>query len=194
MSSEIDNKQNPLSWNDFEDTPTKAEVLRHLKTMGYDITQRTFYRHCDQGKLHKSTENLYTLRLVQQYVKTVGLFRPGTAPGEDSNIDSLATDKMKAEIKKLAESGRREELKRKKEEGQLVDRQDLYLELASRSVALDTGFRQMINVEASTLIVAVKGDINRQREFEDLLLLAWNRLLDSYDTTDEFEILFEEEN
>lgn len=180
-------------WKDFEETKNKAEVLRHLKAMGYDITQRTFYRHCKQGKLHKSTKNIFTLRLVQQYVKTVGLYRPGTAPGEGSNTDDLARDKLKAEIRKLDESGAREALKRKREEGKLIDRADLYLELAARAVTMDTGFRQMINVEAPTLIAAVKGDVTRQNEFEDLLIDAWNRLLDSYATSDEFEILFEDE-
>lgn len=182
-----------LGWEDFEDTPNKAEVLRHLHAMGYDITQRTFYRHCKQGKLHKSTKNIFTRRLVQQYVTSAGLYRPGTAPGEGSNTDDLAREKLRVEIKKLDEGGRREALKRKKEEGKLIDRADLYLELAARAVAVDTGFRQMINVEAPTLIAAVKGDVTRQSEFEDLLLGAWNRLLDSYATSDEFEVLFEDE-
>ncbi len=186
-------KSETTDWQDYKETKTKAEVFRHLTAMGYDITQRTFYRHCKQGKLHKSTKNIFTLRLVQQYVKSAGLYRPGTAPGEGSNTDDLARDKLKAEIKKLDESGAREALKRKKEEGQLIDRVDLYLELAARAVTIDTGFRQMINVEAPTLIAAVKGSITRQNEFEDLLLGAWNRLLDSYATNDEFEVLFEDE-
>ncbi|MBU1233308.1 MAG: hypothetical protein KKD01_01200 [Proteobacteria bacterium] len=181
-------------WSDFSDTSSKAEVLRHLQAMGYDITQRTFYRHCEQGKLHKSTNNIYTVRLVQQYVKSVALYRPGTAPGEGSNVEDLAAEKLKKEIKKLDEGGRREELKRKKEEGLLIERPALYLELAARAVALDTGFRQMVHMESSSLIVAVKGDINRQRDLEDMLLQAWNNLLDSYATKDEFEVLFEDDN
>lgn len=192
--TESDQQSDMPSWSDYTDTASKAAVLRHLQGMGYDITQRTFYRHCEQGKLHKSTGNIYTIRLVQQYVKAVGLYRPGAAPGEGSNIDDLATDKLKKEIKKLDEAGRREELKRKKEEGLLIEREALYLELAARAVALDTGFRQMITVEATALIAAVKGDINRQREFEDMMLQAWNQLLDSYATKDEFEVLFEDDN
>lgn len=192
--TESDQHSDMPSWSGYKDTASKASVLRHLQGMGYDITQRTFYRHCKQGKLHKSTGNIYTIRLVQQYVKSAGLYRPGTAPGEGSNTDDLAAKKLKKEIKKLDESGRREELKRKKEEGLLIERPALYLELAARTVALDTGFRQMVHMESSSLIVAVKGDINRQRDLEDMLLQAWNNLLDSYATKDEFEVLFEDDN
>jgi hypothetical protein len=59
-------------------------------------------------------------------------------------------------------------------------------------VALDNGFRQKMEMEASSLIVAVKGELSRQMEFTDLIMQMWDELLNSFSTADEFEVLFEE--
>jgi len=179
-----------LNWSDYADTANKAEVLRHLQGMGYQISQRTFYRHCKRGKLHKNTDGVYSRRLVKQYVKEAGLYRPGREPDSGGNPEDLAAEKLQAEVEKLKASGARERLKLERERGRLIERDLLYPELAARAVTLDTGFRQMVHVEASMLIQLVGGNLNRQTEFVDYLLQAWNELMNGYASTDEFEVFF----
>jgi len=78
--------------------------------------------------------------------------------------------------------------------GKLIDREALYLELAARAVTIDNGFRQKIEMTVPELIAIVKGDASRQVEFLDMLMQAWDELLNSYATTAEFEVLFDEED
>ncbi|KJS00882.1 MAG: hypothetical protein VR65_10765 [Desulfobulbaceae bacterium BRH_c16a] len=180
-------------WRDFRETKVKADVLAQLIAMGYDLTQRTFYRHCKQGKCRVNTLGFYSRRLVKQYIEAEGIMRTGEPVDADGPDMALSVEKQRLENEKLRISNQHANLKFKKEQAQLIEREALYLEMAARAVALDNGFRQMIDMEAATLIAAVKGDSSRLAEFLDLINQIWNGLLNTFAATDEFEVLFEDE-
>ncbi len=182
------------AWAEWQDTKNKAEVLRQLLDLGYELTARTFYRHCSQGKCRVNEEGFYSRRIVKEgYIEAQGILRSGQ-PAEENGPDvALSVEKQKLENRKLELSNAREELKHKKEQGLLVEREALHLEMAARTVAIDNAFRQKLDMDAPMLIAAVNGDLSRQVEFVDLILQLWNELLNGFSSTDEFEILFEDE-
>lgn len=182
------------AWAEFKDSKSKAEILRQLQELGYEITQRSFYRHCTQGKCRAGKGGMYTRRLVKAYVEAEGLRRNGSdSEDADGPNAALSVEKQRLENRKLDLHNQNAELEYKKKQGLLIEREALYLELAARAVALDNGFRQTIEIESPGLIAALGCDMVRQPEFIDLLLGIWNELLNSYATTDEFEVLFESE-
>jgi hypothetical protein len=180
-------------WRDFKDTKVKAEVLSQLEVMGYQLTQRTFYRHCSKGKCRKGEKGLYTRRLVKAYVESEGIIRAGASEdkGQGGNETSLALEKLRRENEKLEIHNTHARLKMEKDSGQLIEREGVYLEIAARLVTLDNSFRQKIETEAPTLITMVKGDMGRMPEFTAHLFLLWDEMLNSFATLDEFEVLFD---
>ncbi len=186
----------PVSiWSDFRETPVKLDVFRQLDAMGYQVTQRTFYRHCKEGKCRRNADGVFSRRLVKAYCDAEGLARNG-AETDDDDGGKLAVKqsvKIDRENEKLELSNKLLKLKYERSIGKLIERDGLYLELAARTVALDTGFRQKLSMEAPKLIASIGGDLNRQLEFEDLVLeLVWNELLADYCAVDEFEVLFDD--
>ncbi len=176
-------------------------MLRHLRSCGYDISQSTLYRHVADGKLRKGTGGVYTPTMLRKYVRDVGLVRTMTADGQDDagdggemSADMLAEEKLRAEVAKLRAQAERERLKAEREAGRLIEREDLYLELAARAVVINTGFRQMVAVTMADVIAAVHGDPLRQQEAEDILVRAWDDMISEYARRDRFEVLFERDD
>jgi len=186
----------PVSiWSDFVETANKRDVYRQLVAMGYQVAERTFYRHCTQGLCRKNKDGVYSQRLLKSYVDHEGLARTGADPAEDDGgkVAVKQAEKIEKESEKLDLTNKLLQLKYDRSVGKLIERDGLYLELAARMVALDTGFRQRLSMESPKLIASINGDLNRQLEFEDLVLdLVWNELLNDYCSIDEFEVLFED--
>jgi len=185
-----------LSWKEYRETASKAEVLRQLVALGYEITQRSFYRHCQQGKCRLNEEGFFSRRLVKAYVESAGLIRNGESATDNDSADvALSIEKQQKEIDKLDWHNKTAALNYKKAAGLLIEREGVYLEIAARSVALDSSFTVKIKEEeAPRLIAAVGGDLNKLPEFQDLLQEAWDDLMNSFCTTDTFEVLFEDED
>jgi len=182
------------AWVEFGESKSKAEILRQLQGLGYEITQRTFYRHCTQGKCRPGKGGLYTRRLVKAYVEAEGLIRHGEEPeSADGPSTALSVEKQRLENRKLELHNLNADLEYKRKQKLLIEREALYLELAARIVAIDNGFMQMIEVESPTLIASIGGEMSRQPEFVSLLRGYWNDLLNSFSTTEEIEVLFEED-
>jgi hypothetical protein len=182
------------AWVEFTESKNKAEILRQLQDLGYEITQRTFYRHCAQGKCRKAENGLYTRRLVKAYVNSPeGPARTGgDRDDQDGPNDVLSIEKYRQEILKIKNHNRMADLEYKKKEGLLIEREALYLELAARVVTLDNGFMQSLEMQAPEIIAAIGGDISRTPEFIAVVTAFWHELLNTYATTDEFEVLFED--
>lgn len=182
-----------MEWQEYQDTDVPKEVHRQLEEMGYDIAQSTFYRHCDRGSCGKNEKGFYTRRMVSDYVKAKGLLRNGevedSAPGPDM---SLSLAKQRLENEKLELHNKRERLKAAKDEGSVIEREGLYLEIAAREVALDGMFRQRMEMDATQIIAAVGGDTARLPEFNEMIFAIWEELMTDFANVEEFEVLFED--
>ena len=182
------------AWAEYTDTKNKADVLRQLHDLGYELTERTFYRHCQQGKCRVNEDGLYSRKMVKdQYVVALGIVRSGQEVETDGPDVAMSVEKQRLENRKLELHNQREELKHKKEQGLLIERPGLYLELAARHVVLDGLFRQLVDMEGGKLITLVGGEMSHLAEFKEYLFSAWEEMLRGFVNTDEFEVLFEDE-
>ena len=183
-----------MEWAEFHDSKNKRDVLRQLQDLGYDLTERTFYRHCAVGKCRTGKGGLYTRRTVKQYIESEGIAQNGVDPADDDGPNTqLSIEKQRLENEKLKWHNKTAQLEYQKKAGKLIEREALAMELAARVVVLDTGFNQTIEMEAAAIIALVGGDQTRMPEFIETIRNIWNALLNSYATTDEFEVLFAEE-
>lgn len=188
-------EQLPEAWAEYQDTKDKAYVLRQLIALGYELTRSTFYRHCDKGQCRANDDGVYSRRMVKaEYCEAVPIQREGDRGGSGGQGAAFSIEKQKLENEKLRLHNRREDLKVKKEEGLVFEKAAFYLEMAARTVILDNSFIQKIDLEGPAIIAAVGGDVSRMPEFMDMMTTIWNELLNSFSTTDEFEVLFEEDD
>ncbi|MDX9780963.1 MAG: hypothetical protein RBT66_07990 [bacterium] len=194
--SRLENKYAPtgedISWRSFQDTGNKSKVLRFLKAMGYQVADRSFFRHCSSGRLKTGVNGLYTARTVKAYAAS--LPRTGTAGlPEEEHESNLQNEKLRIDIQRGEISRQMEEIKLARLQGSVVDREALSLELAARAVALDSGYKQLVASEAMEWIVLVGGDTDKLPEFIDELHQAWDELIGKYASQAEFEVLFEDQ-
>lgn len=181
-----------IAWAEYEDTKDKANVLRQLNALGYELTKSTFYRHCDKGLCRVNDEGVYSRRMVKsEYVEAVPIIRTGEHGGQGGPDVALSVAKQKLENQKLELHNRREALKVKKEEGQVFEKGAFYLEMAARTVTLDNSYIQKMDLEGPSIITAVGGDVSRMPEFMDLVTTIWNELLNGFSSTEEFEVIFD---
>ena len=181
------------AWAEYQDTKKKAEVLRQLLDLGYQLTERTFYRHCKQGKCRVNEEGFYSRKMVKdQYVEAEGIVRSGQQAGDNGPDVGMSVEKQRLENRKLELHNEREELKHKKDLGLLIERPGLYLEIAARQVALDGMFRQLVDMEGSQIITLANGDMSRLPELKEYLFTAWEDMLRTFSNIDEFEVIFDD--
>lgn len=183
-----------MEWQEYQDTDVPKEVHRQLEAMGYDIAQSTFYRHCERGKCAKNDSGLYTRRMVSDYVKAESLLRNGETEGSSPGPDmSLSLEKQRLENEKLRLHNKRENIKAAKDDGSVIEREGLYLEIAARLVALDGMYRQRHEMDATQIITAVGGDISKLPEYNEMVFAIWEELMTEFGNVEEFEVLFEDQ-
>lgn len=183
-----------MEWSEFEDCKKPADLLRQLLALGYDVTQRTLYRHCKSGRCGKNESGHFSRRMVTAYVEAEGLTRNGEIVSDSGPDVSLAIEKQRLENEKLEIHNSHARLKMQKDAGGLIEREGVFLEIAARLVALDNTFRQKIETNLPAIITLVKGDMGRQPELTQYVFTLWDELLNSFATLDEFEVLFDDDD
>lgn len=181
-------------WSEYIETGNKADVLRQLQELGYeDLTQRTFYRDCKDGKCRKNTSGIYSRRMVRQYIEAKGLLRVGEEMEETGPDVAASVKKQQLENEKLEWHNRTAKLEYEKKAGALIEREGVYLEIAARYVTFDNAFRQKLETSAAAIIAAVNGDQSRILEFHEMMNAILDECLNGLCTMDEFEVLFDAE-
>jgi hypothetical protein len=182
----------PAGWGEFKDTANRAEVLRFLRRMGYQVAQRTFYRHCDAGLCKRGTKGTWSRRTVKAYAEN-HLHLGDAAVTEVESEPGLLQARLKEQVERERINKQRDEIRLRRESGAVIDRDSLNLEVAARAVALDSGVRQMVNAKGYGWIVAVCGDTDKIAELTALILRDWDELINTYATAGEFEVVFEDQ-
>jgi len=176
-------------WKTYTPSKVRLDVYRFLAANGWDLSQRTFFRHVESGKLKKSKEGLYTARAVKKYAETWAVRTSGKTIIEEE--EDLAAAKTRAEIDRIRTIKEREAFRLEIDRGKYLKRDDVELQLAARAVALEAGFDHMAYTKASEFIALVGGKQEQAELLIAALLVAKDEWLKSYASADEFEVVFE---
>lgn len=178
------------TWQDWQDTKVKAEVLIYLQEAGWDIKKQTFYNACGDGKLRLNRSGVYSKRAVKKYAETylVHLGLGTTVPEAD---EAKAERKLDLEIEGLATKNKREKLKHDKEAALLIERDLVELELASRAVVLDQGLDVFFRSTVTEMVAMVGGKADLAPSLLQFCLQKKNELMTNYASMEDFTVSLE---
>jgi hypothetical protein len=180
------NTAESLSWKKFENTKNKADVYRYLRETGWQVSERTFYRHVSDGKLKKNRDGLYTAAAVKKYAETWSTRPSGKTVVEEE--ENLAAMKTRAEIDRIKTTQQREQFRLDVEKGKYLLRDTVDMELAGRAVALEAGFDHLIYTRAAEWIALVGGTQDKTDLLIASLMAVKNEWLGSYAAPMEYSV------
>jgi len=164
-----------------------AQVIEYLTNQQRKIAKSKLYADIKSGRLRKR-ENGFTQSDVDSYARTLPLM--STPDGQAKAADDLARRKQEAEIKRIEEQAKREQIKRLREEGKLIPREDVEMELSTRAVSLETSLKSAIEVHVLELINAVEGNPNHSHTLINKIEALIDTALNDYAREMEIDVEF----
>lgn len=168
---------------------TLKDVCRFLENEGFAATNSTVHRHFRRGLFGK-IDGKFDADAVRRYAEQ-NLKRQKT--GKTVAIERAEEDEEKRRYERelVKEKALRERLKRKREQGRLIDRDLLEIELASRAGVLESLLKSEFSKRVRDLVDMTGGRPESARD----MLLEVSAIIDSalntYARTDDFEVIFD---
>jgi len=170
---------------------TQTAVIKHLTDQGYKATRCNVSYHVKLGHLAK-VNGRFPLDLVTRFAESYLVKSATGLTIGTSELIGAKELKTRLEAEKLQEQVHMARLQRERLQGKYISREEVYLELAARAVVIGTGLSHMFQIKGIDIISTVEGNTARYPELIEFLQGAADELLNSYASTDEFEVLFEE--
>lgn len=174
--------------SDAPNLPSVKDVLAYLKDDGRKIAKTKLYKDIDESRLRKQPDGSFRRKDVDRYAKSLPLMGTGDKAAEEAA--RRQEEKELQEIRRIKAGADKEEFLLAVKKGLYIAREDVYLELAARALALSSALRSFVESRALDLIEKVGGDPKKVQAlisaFDDALAAAMNDYVD----TREFELLF----
>jgi len=164
------------------------EVLDYLKDEGWKVSKSSIYAHVKKGMLRPDAGQKFSTNAVLNYAKT-HLVTEKTR--QKLKAEELQSKKTEKELEKLEEEIKHKRFKRQIEEGKYIFKDDFYHELSARGVVLETDFKGMIQTRAGEFVELVEGNEKKTGDLVRELLSEVDRVLNTFATTKEFQVIFE---
>jgi hypothetical protein len=166
---------------------TPAQVIEYLTSQHRKVAKSKLYADIKAGRLRKR-DGTFTVADVEAYSRTLPL--TSTPDAQAKAADDVARRKQEAEAMRIEEQARREKIKRLREEGKLIPREDVEMELSTRAVTLETSLKSAIEVHVLELINAVEGNPNHSHTLINSLEALFDKILNEYAREMEIEVEF----
>ncbi len=162
---------------------TMADVLEYLSN-DWKVTQTTLYRHHKHGKLIPQPDGTFRIKDVEKYARTF-LKQKSTGKLLNEKLDELQRKKEELEVETLEIRKKRETLALGKEENRFIPREQLELDISSRSGHLKSVLNYWIQSCAAEWVQTVEGDTRRVGELINLMLKDLQKHINSFFATRE---------
>jgi len=153
------------------------DVVTFLDVEGWKISKSSAYEHKDAGKIRSNTSGKYSLSIVQEYARQHLQRKDGSV---DPEATGLQTRKLEEEIRRISSDANMRDLKYRKEQGELIPREHVEVELAARAGDLKTHLDASVRSAATRIIKLVSGDIQKVPELISFMLGFNRKVLDNY--------------
>ncbi|WP_018126147.1 hypothetical protein [Desulfovibrio oxyclinae] len=171
---------------------TIADVRRFLEAEGYTAAHSTVDRHFKQGKFGRNTDGLFDVAALKLYA-AANLKRIQSGKTMTQEQQELQDARERAKLELIEEQVKTARLKRRREEGQLIDRNNVMLEIAARAGVLESQFKSSIQSGVLDLIDLVKGNPERAADLMRTLNQLVDEVLTEYANMDPAEVVFDAE-
>ncbi|MEZ6854211.1 hypothetical protein [Halodesulfovibrio aestuarii] len=165
------------------------DMLAYLNNdLGKSIKKSTLYSRLNKDKvIRKQADGSVLQKDLDAFAATLDNIAPSES--EIGKNTKLQERKYLAEIHRIEEQGKREEIKRKREEGLLIPREEVETEMATRAVVLEDGLKSRFERDVVKIIETASGDPNKSVAVLNLLGEMVDAALNEYSQ----EILLEVE-
>jgi hypothetical protein len=154
-----------------------TSVADYLASEGWKIGISTIYEHKDAAKIRPDSRGKFPLSLVLDYARQHLQRKDGSA-SEDKG--SLQERKLLEEIRRISSDASFRELKYKEFNRELISKEHVEVELASRAADLKTHLDASARSAATRIIKMVTGDIQKAPELISFMLGINRKVLDNY--------------
>ncbi len=165
-----------------------VEVVDYLDEEGWKISKSTIYEHQKKGMIRPDNGKKYTLKAVVAYAKAYLVLKKTRQKKKD---EDLQRQKTLAEIERIQEKTKLEKIIRLNKEGKLIEKESVYLELASRAAVLEAGLKGMVQARARDWVTLVDGDEKKTADLVRELMTEIDLTVNEFATTKEFQVVFE---
>lgn len=160
----------------FADIP---EVLAYIKSQGRKVGRSKLYNDVNKHR-HLPMQMDGTIRLsdVKAYMTKLPL--TGTPPALAEKVADRQARKEEEEIRRIRAVANREEFSLAVLQGKYIAKELIYVELASRAVALRDGLKNAAESHASELVEMAGGDAKRTGAFIEGLSRLFDECIGDY--------------
>ncbi|MGE4552209.1 MAG: hypothetical protein AB7D57_03800 [Desulfovibrionaceae bacterium] len=168
---------------------TLAEVCRFLDGRGWRAPSSTVDRHCKRGLFGANREGVFEERVVLDYAR-VHLRRRDSGRTAEQEDEDMARERRREELELIREKRLNERIKRERNQGRLIERALLEIELGARAGVLEAFIKGEIQKRVRELVHLVGGSPERAGELLGQLYGVVDTALTDYARTDNFEVVF----
>ena len=147
-------------------------VLRYVAENGRKVSQSKLYADVGKGRLKKQADGSFRIKDVDKYMQKLAF------AGTPDQVADKVADRMKrkeeADIRKAEAAAKREEFNLDVAMGRYIRREEVYVQLAGRAVALRDALKNGTEACALELVELVEG----KPELSSVLLNRLARLFD----------------
>ena len=134
--------------------PTRAAVLKHLQTTGWQVGRSAFYQHCDEGKLARSDDGTYSAEAVTHYAQT---FCRRLSTGKRV-VSGIAQQREEVALQRAKVALQRERRELERLEARAIPVKEAELMVVGRAVVFLAHLRAMAQMHAIDLIHIMDGN------------------------------------
>lgn len=164
-------------------------VLDYVAEGGRKLGRNKLYKDIEKGLLKRQPDKTFRVKDVDVYMESLQTL--GTPDGLAEKAADRKRRKDEADIRKTLAAAQLEELKLAKEQGKVIDKDVLHLELAVRAVALRDGLHTAAEMRAHDIVALVHGDPQFIPALLDLLGGIFDEKLGEYSRPIVLEARFE---
>ncbi|NDY41266.1 hypothetical protein G3N55_00175 [Dissulfurirhabdus thermomarina] len=164
-------------------------VRAWLLEQGWRISQSGIYKHRAEGKIAPDLPGgRFSRRRVEAYA-AAHLRRADTGKRPQRELEEQQRRKALAETRRAEAQALKLEHELAVLQGRYLPREDFYAELAARALALESGFRAMVQARLGEWIELVGGDATRAPDLSAAVQADLDRLLGEYASLGRFHVL-----
>ncbi len=175
-----------------ENLKSISAVLEYLQDNGRKIEKTKLYDDINKfGRIKKQKDGTFKIRDVDRYMASLQLL--GTPDGVAEKAADRQRQKETQEIRRIRAVADKEEFDLKVKKGKYIAKDDVYNELATRSVALASGIKSSVEARCAELIHIVGGSPKKTTAFMELFEQILDERLNEYSQEMAFEVTFVED-
>ena len=175
----------------------RLAAARWMRENGYKIGKSKLYQDTSSGLLKVEPDGTVTIESVRRYIDhpEAGIREhlDTVQAGEDVEVREYHRRAAIAKAEKTELEAARLRFEMERDQKKWIPRDDLEMEVATRAVVFEQGFKNLIRIRLDDWVALVGGNVARAGELRVIINDQVDQLLNQYARADAWLVMFEEE-